>query len=197
MDDINFVEDIQSKRLNYANEISEFDHEVERLGQSLLLELMDKNMVKTVEQRSHERFLVNKDAFVLIRPAAAEQLSVENKSMAEIACDIFRSKSVRFGKIDNISLGGLSFRYITSEEYSNQSLVMDILVAEPGFYLANLMFKDISDVEIVGDSPINSFKMRLNRVQFEKMGSVAIMKLNHFIENYSVYGVQKNIVFNI
>ena len=86
-------------------------------------------------------------------------------------------------------MGGLSFRYITGEERSNQSLVLDILVAESGFYLENLTFKNISDFEMDDEFVINSFKMRLNRVQFEGLEPAAMMKLKHFVENYSVSGV--------
>lgn len=186
MDNFNSVEDIPSERTNYANELSAYVHDVTSMSRSLLLELVGKKSVRTVEQRVHERFKVIKDAFALIRPAVVGQLSVENKSMAEIACAVYRSKSIRFGRIDNISLGGLSFRYIASEEHSNQSLVLDILVAESGFYLENLLFKDISDVKIDDDFVINSFKMRLNRVQFEGMKPNATIKLKHFIENYSL-----------
>ena len=192
MDDINLVEDIRFDRMNYSNklsELSEFDLDVERVGPSPLLELIDKKSVRTNEKRAHERFQVNKDAFVLVRPAATEQLNVENKSMAEVACSLYRLKPVRFGRINNISMGGLSFRYITCEERSNLSLVLDILVAESGFYLENLMFRDIDDVEMDSDSTINSFKMRLNRVQFERLEPAATMKLQHFVENYSVSGV--------
>ncbi|MBW2157781.1 MAG: hypothetical protein JRG87_14205, partial [Deltaproteobacteria bacterium] len=166
MDKIYFVEDNPPDRMNYANELSEFDHDVTSVSRSLLLELMDKNTVKGVEKRAHKRFQVNKDAVALIRPAAAEQLRVADKSMAEIACTVYRSKPIKFGRINNISMGGLSFRYITGEERSLQSLVLDILVADSGFYLENLTFKNIADFEMDDEFAINSFKMRLNRVQF-------------------------------
>jgi len=186
MDKLYFLGDIHSGRMNYANELSEFDHDVASLNRSLLLELMDKNTVKGVEKRAHKRFRVNKDAFALIRPAAAEQLRIADRSMAEIACVVYRSKPIRFGRINNISMGGLSFRYITGEERSNQSLVLDILVAESGFYFENLTFKNISDFEMDDEFAINSFKMRFNRVQFEGLEPDAMMKLKHFVENYSV-----------
>ena len=188
-----FVEDIQPNRMNYANELFEFDYDVANVSRSPLLELMDKNMVKGIEKRAHKRFQVNKDVFALIRPAAAEQLRVADRSMAEIACAVYRSKPVRFGRIDNISMGGLSFRYITGEERSNQALVLDILVAESGFYLENLTFKNISDFEMDDDFEINSFKMRLNRVQFEGLEPAANMKLKHFVKNYSVFMVSQSI----
>jgi len=189
MDKLYFLEDIQSDRMNYANEWSEFDHDVASGSRSLFLELMDRNTVKGVEKRAHKRFQVDKDAFALIRPDAAEQLCVADRSMAEIACAVYRSKPVRFGRIDNISMDGLSFRYITGEERSNPSLVLDILVAESGFYLENLSFKNIADFEMDDGHAINSFKMRSSRVQFEGLEPAAIIKLEHFLENYSVSGV--------
>jgi hypothetical protein len=189
MDKLYFLEGIQPDRMNYANGLSEFDHDVASVSRSMLLELMDKNTVKGVEKRTHKRFRVNKDAFALIRPDASEQLRVADRSMAEIACIVYRSKPVRFGRINNISMGGLSFRYITGEEPSDQSLVLDILVAESGFYLENLKFKNISDFEMDDDFAINSFKMRLNRVQFDGLESAMVMKLKYFVENYSVSGM--------
>jgi len=188
MDKIYFVEDLRSGPMNYASELSEFDHDVASVSRSMLLELMDNKTVKGVEKRAHERFQVNNDAFALIRPAAAEQIRVTDRSMAEIACALYRSKPVRFGRIGNISMGGLSFRYIAGEERSNQALVLDILVAESGFYLENLTFKTISDFEMDDDFAINSFKMRLNRVQFERLEPASIMKLKHFVEIYGVSG---------
>jgi hypothetical protein len=185
MDKLYFLEDIlQPDRMNYADEFSEFDYDAAGVSPSLLLELMDNNTVKSPEKRAHKRFQIKNDAFALIRPAAAEQLCVTDKSMAEIACAVYRSKPIRFGRIDNISMGGLSFRYITGEERSRQPLVLDILVADSGFYLENLTFKNIADFEIVGEFPNNSFKIRLNRVQFEGLEPAAIRKLKHFIENY-------------
>jgi len=191
MDKIYFVEDNPPDRMNYANELSEFDHDVTSVSRSLSLELMDKNTVKGVEKRAHKRFQVNKDAVALIRPAAAEQLRVADKSMAEIACTVYRSKPIKFGRINNISMGGLSFRYITGEERSLQSLVLDILVADSGFYLENLTFKNIADFEMDDEFAINSFKMRLNRVQFEGPLPAQITKLRDFIHSYSITGMQR------
>lgn len=186
MDKIYFVEDLQPDRINYANELSEFNQEVKGVSRSLLLELIDKKMERNVEQRAHERFRVNKDAFALIRPASSEQIRVSDRSMGEIACAVYRSKPVRFGRIDDISMGGLSFRYINGEERFDPSLVLDILVADSGFYLENLTFKSIADFEIADDLTINSFKIRMNRVQFEGLGADRVMKLEYFVENYSV-----------
>ena len=186
MDKIHSFDDNQTNRMHYAHELSDAGHDVASMNSLAWLKLIDQNLEKRDEQRARKRFQVNKNAFALIRPAAAEQLRVADRSMAEIACAVYRSKPVRFGRIDTISMGGLSFRYIAGEERSNPSLVLDILVADSGFYLENLTFKNIADFGMDDGFEINSFEMRLNRVQFEKLEPAAMMKLKHFVENYSV-----------
>ena len=192
MDKLYFLEDIlQPDRMEFADEISEFEHVAEDASLPLLLQMMGKNTSKRPEKRAHGRFQTQKGAFALIRSAAAGQLCIADKSMAQIACAVYRSKPAMFGRIVNISMGGLLFRYINGEERSSRSQVLDILVADSGFYLENLAFKSISDVEINDDLTINAFKMRLNRVQFEGLEPSTMMKLEYFVENYCVRGLEK------
>ncbi|MGA8180956.1 MAG: hypothetical protein WB792_12920 [Desulfobacterales bacterium] len=189
MDKLYFLEDVlQPDRMELAGEFSEFDHNADAATPSLLLQMMDTNTVKSLEKRAHERFRTKKDAFALIRPAAAGHLHIADRSMGQIACAVYRSKPVRFGRIVDISTGGLLFRYINGEERYSGSPVLDILVADSGFYLENLRFKNIADVKINDDFTINSVKMRLNRVQFEEPGPAAMMKLKYFVENYTASG---------
>jgi hypothetical protein len=189
MDKLYFLEDIlQPDRMKFTGEFSEFDHDADAANPSLLMQMMDTNTVKSPERRAYERFQAKKDAFALIRPAAAGHLHIADRSMGQIACAVYRSKPVRFGRIVNISMDGLLFRYINGEERYSGLPVLDILVADSGFYLENLMFKNIADIEINDDLTINSFKMRLNRVKFEALGPAAMMKLKYFVENYTVFG---------
>ncbi len=189
MDKLYFLEDIlRPDRMEFVGEFSEFDHDANGAKRSLLLQMMDTGTVKHPEKRAHERFQARKDAFALIRPADSEHLRIEDQSMGQIACAVYRSKPVRFGRIVDISMGGLLFRYINGEERSSRLPVLDILVADSGFYLENLTFKSIADVEIHDDFTINSLKMRLNRVQFEGLEPEAMMKLKYFVEKYTVAG---------
>ncbi|MGV7223318.1 MAG: hypothetical protein ACQ9MH_17540, partial [Nitrospinales bacterium] len=95
MDKINLVEDNPPDHMNYAGELSEFDHNIVGVSRSLLVELVDKKAARIVEEREHERFQVNKDAFALIRPGASDQIRVTDRSMGEIACAVYRSKPVK------------------------------------------------------------------------------------------------------
>jgi len=189
MDKLYFLEDIfQPDCTKFPDEFSKFDYDADGSNRSMLRQMMETNPVKSPEKRAHERFKAKKDAFALIRPAGAGHLCIADQSMAQIACAVYRSKPVRFGRIIDISMGGLLFRYINGEERSIRSLVLDILVADSGFYLESLMFKDIADMEITDDFTINSMKMRQNRVQFEGLKSAAMMKLKYFVENYTLSG---------
>ena len=189
MDKIHLLNDSQTDRMYYANELSEADRDVASMNSPPLFKLIDQHMEKRVERRAHKRFQVNKDTFALIRPVSVKQIRVTDRSMGEIACAIYRSKLTKFGRINNISRGGLSFRYVAGEERSNESLVLDILLTEWGFYLESLTFKDISNFEIPDDFFSGPIKMRQHHVQFERLASAQITKLKHFINNY-IYGVQ-------
>jgi len=121
----------------------------------------------------------------LIRPVSAKQIRVADRSMGEIACAVYRSKPTQFGRINNINMDGLSFDYIAGREQSSQSLVLDILLADRGFYLANLTFKTICDVKVAADFSMDLIKMRRHHVRFERLAPAQIRKIQYFIQHYS------------
>jgi hypothetical protein len=81
-------------------------------------------------------------------------------------------------------MGGLVFRYIESQAQSNESSVLDILFVDYGFYLGNVSFKTISDIELSEDVPIDSVKMKQLRVQFKKITPKQKIQLDYFIRNH-------------
>ncbi|MBW2576263.1 MAG: hypothetical protein JRC88_12445 [Deltaproteobacteria bacterium] len=185
MDKIYLFEDNQTDRMYYANELSEADHDVAIMSRSPFLTLIDKNTVKDKDRRAHKRFQVKKDAFALIRPVSVKQIRVADRSMGQISCAVYRSKPVKFGRINNISMDGLSFDYIAGEEGLSQSLVLDILLTDRGFYLANLMFKSICDVKVATDFSMDPIKMKRHHVRFERPAPAQIRKIQYFIQHYS------------
>lgn len=175
----------QKDRMYYANELSKADHDVAIMSRSPFLTLIDKNTVKDKDRRAHKRLRVKKDAFALIRLVSVKQIRIVDKSMGEIACAVYRSKPVKFGRINNISMDGLSFDYIVGEGGSSQSLVLDILLADRGFYLTNLTFKTICDVKVAADFSMDPIKMMRHHVRFERPAPSQIRKIQYFIQHYS------------
>ncbi len=154
------------------------------MDDSLLLDLDDSIEKKRIEYRYHHRFQLNKDAFALIRPISAGPLKIQGKSMGCIACAVFNAKPVKLGKIDDISMGGLMFHHVDSKAQLSQALVLDILLADCGFYLANMPFKTITDVVIPDEVSSDAVEMRQVRLQFQKLNAIQQSRLQDFLVNH-------------
>ena len=150
---------------------------------SLILDLDDSDGKKRIEYRHHQRFQLNKDAFALIRSISAGPLKIHGKSMGCIALAVFNAKPAKLGKIDNVSMGGLMFRHVDSKAQLSQALVLDILLAECGFYLANIPYKIIADVVIPEDILDDAIEMRQVRLQFQQLNTLQQARLQDFIWN--------------
>jgi hypothetical protein len=104
--------------------------------------------------------------------------------MGCIACAVFNAKPARLGKIDNISMGGLMFHHVDSKAQLSQTRVLDILLADCGFYLANLPFEIITDDVIPDEVSSDTVEMRQVRLQFQKLNAIQQARLKDFIMNH-------------
>jgi hypothetical protein len=94
--------------------------------------------------------------------------------------------SQRLGQIKDISLVGLSFRYIDSREKPGTKGVLKILLAGEGLFLDNLPFKPVRDVAIENSSPFSTVKMRQMHVAFGDLGPRELSLLDEFILNHTM-----------
>jgi hypothetical protein len=184
MNKIDFLDDDLSIQIFHGKGLIDDDYEITPLDFSLLSDLDYQKIGKVYDQRTCKRFQLKVHAFALIRSALSQPICLIDRSMGEIACDVFRSKPIKLGRINNISMDGLVLRYIDSQAQSDESPVLDILSADCGFYLGNVSFKTMSDIEIAEDVPINSVKMRQLRVQFNKLTRNQKIQLDNFIRNH-------------
>lgn len=116
---------------------------------------------KLVERRKHKRFQVPTGAFVGIGP-----------------------DFTKVGRPGDISMGGLAFSYVGSEEPSNGSY-LDLFSTDSYFYLCYLPINTISDCELVNKAPFNSKTMRRCTVKFGKLTHSQKFQLAHFIQNHT------------
>ena len=184
MNKIDFPDDDLSIQIFHGERLIDDDYEITPPDFSLLSDFDYQKIGKGYDQRTCKRFQVKVHAFALIRSALSQPICLIDRSMGEIACDVFRSKPIKLGRINNISMGGLIFRYIESQAQSNESSALDILVADCGFYFGNVSFKTISDIELSEDVPIDSVKMKQLRVQFKKITPKQKIQLDYFIRNH-------------
>jgi hypothetical protein len=154
------------------------------MDDSLLRDLSDSEEKKRIEYRHYQRFQLGKDAFALIRSISAAPLKITGKSMGCIACAVFNARPAKLGKIDNISMGGLMFHHADSKAQLSQAVVLDILLADCGFYLANIAFKTITDVVIPDEVSSDAIEIRQVRLQFQQLNAIKQARLKDFIMNH-------------
>ena len=116
-------------------------------------------MAKKKEQRKYRRFQVTKSVFAGLGPYFE-----------------------KVGQIIDISMGGLAFRYVGSEEPVSASH-LNIIMIEPDFYLGNVRCKSVSDLAIADRVPSSS--MRRTGVKFGKLTHYQKVLLGHFIQSYT------------
>jgi hypothetical protein len=155
------------------------------MNRALSYKLVDDLLYKKIERRKSRRVQVNCHAFALARPMGSLPLRIMNKSMGEIACTLYRSKPIMLGKINNISMEGLSFCYIDCKKPTNRPLVLDILMADHGLYIENLTFKSIFDFELKDDIIADLIKIRQIHIEFNRLLPYQLFKLERFISEIS------------
>jgi hypothetical protein len=122
-----------------------------------------------VERRKHKRFQVPTGSIVSFGP-----------------------HSTVLGKIIDMSMGGLAFRYIA--EGSANGLHLDIFLKEHNFYMGKVQFKIIGDFEIdnkvlykISDGVVPRRRtIRRGSVQFGDLTRQQEAELGHFLQNYTL-----------
>jgi hypothetical protein len=114
-----------------------------------------------VERRKFRRFRVKHPAFV-----------------------VFNTQPTKLGEILDISMNGLSFRYmVDSEELVNQSRELDILFGDDDFYLDKLLFRTVADRMTGNGLPFSTMIMRRRSVQFCELAESQQSQLEYFIKH--------------
>jgi hypothetical protein len=115
------------------------------------------------ERRKHRRFQAQDGAFAVLMPHFHQ-----------------------WGQLIDISTSGLAFRYATtSEQPSNASLGLGILLASAGFYLRKVPFRAISDFEINHGGAYSFTAIRRCSVEFAGLTLKQVSQLEYFIQNHT------------
>jgi hypothetical protein len=146
------------------------------------VEMGDVKNRNRVERRSNQRIIVEKVAFALVRFAGCKPTPIKNMSMGQIGCAMFRSNPIMMGPIKDIGMGGLSFRYIEPPEPVGGDVVLDILLADSGFYLDNIPFRFISTIFAKDGFSFDTVRVKQQGVQFMNLSG----NQKHRIESFMI-----------
>ena len=92
----------------------------------------------------------------------------------------------RVGQIKDISLVGLSFRYMGRNEQNHPESELKIILAGSGLFMADLPCEPVSDFEVDDDYTFNSVKMRQMHLAFGDLTPQQLSQLDLFILNHTM-----------
>ncbi len=118
---------------------------------------------RTVERRKSKRYKAVEGAYAAISP-----------------------RSNKLGQIIDISMGGLTFKYIDTkgEDANKQSPSEEsIFLSSMGFYVGDLPFKTVSDNEVTNTPSLSAMKVRERHVQFTDLSFKQLFDLDYYLKN--------------
>lgn len=115
---------------------------------------------KNDDRRNNKRFKVDEGAFAALSP-----------------------DSSIMGQLDNISKGGLCFKYIVHEDQSAEMEATHVFVGINGFYLEKMPYKVVEDIQVENNSTLSSINMRRRRLQFVDLSLNQAAQLDYFLKN--------------
>ena len=137
-----------------------------------------------MERRDHMRFKVMDGSFAVLRskPAIACQMNNECMENTEQA-----NLSTKLAKIIDISGDGLAFYHFESQDRPIDIAKLDLIFANDGYYLNNILIEKVVDFSIDPKICLSSFTIKRCGVQFIQLNLNQITSLNYFLKNYTTH----------
>lgn len=98
------------------------------------------------------------------------------------------SSSTKFGKISDISLGGIAVRHFDEDEWERKSFEIDIMLADGDLCLNKVSIDVRFDIEKENDSLFMPLSERKCGVKFSDLTPNQTLLLEHFIKNQATDG---------
>ncbi len=125
---------------------------------------------RTVERRKHKRYKAVEGAYAAISP-----------------------NSHKLGQIIDISMGGLSFKYIDTKNGDEAEVQPEktVFLSSMGYYVGDLPFKVVADYEVTNVPSFSSMKVRKRHIQFTDLSFKQLFDLDYYLRNNVSEQVEK------
>ena len=181
---MNRISKIETDNVSY---ISEIQPPEEKFPEKTLWRVVStSSRSKRHNRRAIQRFRARNDAFAFMRSFSAPLEKIGSMSMGDIALAVFRTNPSKAGQVRDISLAGMAFSYVASDSCKEGPCVLDLLMAESGFYLKNLRYTVVSDIRISDDPDSYSITTKRISVRFKDITPSQTEKLIYFLKNYTI-----------
>lgn len=99
---------------------------------------------------------------------------------------VFVTRKDKLGQIKDISMRGLSFRYVNDDRISTSTGELKIIIAGYGLYLDKVNAETISDFEVINGFSVSPLKMRQTGIKFVDLSPEQKFQLGRFIRNHTL-----------
>jgi len=126
---------------------------------------------RTIERRKNKRYKAVEGAYAAISP-----------------------NSHKLGQIIDLSMGGLSFKYIDTsngDEESEKTPETAVFLSSMGYYVGDLPFQIIADYEVTNTPSFSSMKVRKRHVKFSDLSFKQLFDLDYYLRNNVSEQVEK------
>jgi hypothetical protein len=126
---------------------------------------------RTIERRKNKRYKAVEGAYAAISP-----------------------NSHKLGQIIDLSMGGLSFKYIdTSNDDKELERTPEtaVFLSSMGYYVGDLPFHTIADYEVTNAPSFSSMKVRKRHVKFSDLSFKQLFDLDYYLRNNVSEQVEK------
>ena len=127
---------------------------------------------RTIDRRRSKRYKAVEGAYAAISP-----------------------KSHMLGQIIDISMGGLSFKYIDTGNLEQDTDGLEkeqtVFLSSMGYYVGDLCFKTISDYEVTDAPSFSSMKVRRRHIQFTDLSFKQLFDLDYYLRSNVSEEVEK------
>lgn len=97
-----------------------------------------------------------------------------------------KQSSNRLGQIEDISFGGLAFKYLANEGKTNGARAIDIFITKDQFYIKDIPIQLIRDTELDKENPFSTVSIRQQGVQFGNLSAEQRSQLKHLLQYHTV-----------
>ncbi|MBW2177076.1 MAG: PilZ domain-containing protein [Deltaproteobacteria bacterium] len=97
-----------------------------------------------------------------------------------------RQNANQMGQIQDISVGGLAFKYLANEGTFNGARTLDIFIIKQELYIKDIPIQLIRDTEVEKESPYSTVPMRQQSVQFGELSVEQRSRLIHLMQYHTV-----------
>jgi len=101
------------------------------------------------------------------------------------AFTIIKQPRFKMGQIIDMSIGGVSFCYIDNSMLPVNNFMIDILLADDGYYLDRISVEVVSDVKIGVNYPFNAKSVKRCGLKFNEFSNAKLIQLNALIPRHS------------